>query len=140
MLSDNMDGFLISTSIDQPSGGLGDEPNENELDGRCQSLEDGGDSPCPSAHDSEGTVCGPTGNDGTEVPRRVVKRGDTGSVSGKSELGDQNRSSKRCDGDTETDEESGGDEHSKVLRSSLDCDTHNGDWLSVENKIGDLGK
>jgi hypothetical protein len=131
VLSDDMNSFLISTSVDQPSRGLGDEPDEDELDDRCQSLEDGRNSPCPGARNSEGSVSGPTGNNGTEVPGGVVKRSDTGSVGGESELGDQDRTSERGDGDTETDEESRTDEHPKVLGTGLNCYTNDGNWSSA---------
>jgi hypothetical protein len=124
VLSDNVNSFLISTVVDEPSRGLGDKVDEDELDDGSKSLEDRGDSPRPGALNSESTVGRPTGNDGSEIPRRVVERSDTGSVGRKSELGDQNGASERGDGYTETDKESTGDEHAKVLGSSLDSDTH----------------
>jgi len=39
------------------------------------------------------------------------------------ELGDQNGTSEGCDSDTETNEESRGDEHSKVLGCGLNCNS-----------------
>jgi hypothetical protein len=40
MLSDDVDSFLVSTVIYQPSRRFGNEPDEDELDDGSQSLED----------------------------------------------------------------------------------------------------
>jgi hypothetical protein len=40
VLSNDMDSVLVSTMIDEPSRGFGDEPDEDELDCRSKSLQD----------------------------------------------------------------------------------------------------
>lgn len=139
VLDENFAGSFLSTLVHQPTGRLGDGEDEcnlgkgqqgssscsdaTDLQDTGKTLQEGRDSPRPVVVDSEGTVCGPGGDDGTEVPRTVVERSQGASVGREGQLGNQERSGGTCETETETDDTSSGDEHADVLRSCLDGHT-----------------
>ena len=59
-------GLLALT--DEPTGRLGDEPDEEELEDRGDRLEDGGDTPCPLAVDPRRAESGP----GSAIERKLL--------------------------------------------------------------------
>jgi hypothetical protein len=62
VLADDLSRFLNSAVVDEPSGGLGDEHDEEELEKGRKTLEKGWDSPSPVVLNSEGTESGPGGD------------------------------------------------------------------------------
>lgn len=133
VLGDDIDGLLVLAVVDQPSRGLGDHENKDELDQRGDTLQDRGNSPAPSVVDSESTKSGPSSNDRTEVPGRVVQRSDGSSMGGEGELGDKGRRGETGEGKTETDQESTTDKHADVLGSGLKSDADELDSRTEEH-------
>ena len=120
---ENLVGTLLVTLADVPSWRLWNEPDEAELEEGWESLNDGWDSPGPVVVDLVGTESQPGGDDGTDVPGGVVNGGEGGTVLRVGELSDKEWGSTVGDGDTETDEETSGDEHLEVDGDGLENDT-----------------
>jgi len=124
--------FLLAVG-DEPARGFGDEVDGAELDHRGESLHDGGDSPCPVAGDLESAESQPGGDDGTSVPHGVVDGGEDGAVLRVYELGDEERRRTVRNGDTESDEETSGNEHGDVDGDGLKDDTDDHDDAADED-------
>lgn len=107
ILDEEIHRSLFLAIVDVPPRTLGDEEDADDLDERRQTLEERGDTPGPSVVDPERPVGGPGGDDGTEVPGRVVERGQRSTVSGEGELGDQQGCGGTGESETETDEATG---------------------------------
>ncbi len=73
--------LLITAAVDQPTRRFGEEPDEEELDDRRQTLEGRRDTPRPVVVDAEGTEGGPGGDDGAREPEGVIERGKRGTLS-----------------------------------------------------------
>jgi hypothetical protein len=130
---DDVLGLFITTLVDQPTRGLGEEPNEEDLDDRGQTLESRGDTPRPIVIDTEGTEGGPSGNDGAREPERVVERGQRSTMGWVGDLGDKKRGSHLGEGCTETDEETSTDEHAEVLGGGLEDGTDQDDGSTEDD-------
>lgn len=103
-LDEEIHGTLLLAIVDVPSRRFGDHEDEDDLNHRGETLQEGGDSPRPSVVDSESSVGGPGGDDGTEVPGRVVQRGQGSTVGRERQLGDQEGSGGTGERETESDE------------------------------------
>ena len=108
VLGDDSGSLLLPSVVDEPSWRLGNQEDEEELEDRGKTLKDRGDSPGPGVGDAEGTVGRPGGNDGTEVPGRVVERGNGSTVGWESQLGDENGCGQAGESESESDQESVG--------------------------------
>jgi hypothetical protein len=64
----NLKGFFLSLSGDQPSRRFRKSVDEDNLDEREETLKDGRNSPTPFVGDIESTKGSPSGNDGSKVP------------------------------------------------------------------------
>jgi hypothetical protein len=104
VLDEEVHSTLFLAVVDVPSGRLGDQEDEDDLEDRGETLQEGGDSPGPSVGDSESSVGGPGGDDGTEVPGRVVERGQGSTVGRERQLGDQEGGGGTGESETESDE------------------------------------
>jgi hypothetical protein len=103
VLDEEVHSTLFLAVVDVPSGRLGDQEDEDDLEHRGETLQEGGDSPGPSVGDSESSVGGPGGDDRTEVPGRVVERGQGSTVGRERQLGDQEGSSGTGESETKPD-------------------------------------
>lgn len=117
---DDLLAALILALVDQPTRGLGEEPDEQELDDGREGLEDGGDTPGPVGVDAEGTESRPSSNDRAREPEGIVERGKRGTVGWVGNLSDQERRSHLCEGSAETDQETRADEHAEILSACLE--------------------
>lgn len=144
--TEDLEGFLVATLGDQPTGRLRDQEDARKHDRRGGGLEDGGNAPRPGVLNAESTVGGPGSDDRPDVPGGVVERGDTGTVLEMSKLSDEKRSGTVGEGDTESDEETGSREHAEILRSGLEGDTDkhdndtNNDGNATSAPIGEPGR
>jgi len=127
VLGKNGKSLLMAVDGDQPTWGFWNEPDEANHDTSWTGLEDRWSSPGPVGLDSESSVCGPTGNDGSDVPGGVVDGGDSGTMLHVGQLGDEKWGGTVGKGDTETDQETGTDKHTKVLGSRLEGNTNKHD-------------
>jgi len=119
----NLVSALLLTLPDVPTWRLWDEPDETELEQGWSSLDDGRNSPSPVVLNVVGAESQPGGNDGTKVPGGVVDGGEGSTVLGVDELGDEERRRTVSNGNTETQEETGCNEHLEVDRDGLEYDT-----------------
>ena len=105
VLDEESDSSIVTTVVNVPTRALGNSVDQEELKQRRKALENRGDTPRPVVVDTEGTVGCPGCNDRTEVPGRVVERGERRTVSGVSQLSDEQGSGSGRKGETESDEE-----------------------------------
>lgn len=113
---------LVPPLDDVVPGTLGHQPNQEQLDDRREGLQDAGGLPRPVALHLQRAVRRPTGDDGPEVPQRVVDGRQPGPVLRVRELGDEHgRTALRVDY-AEADDEPGRDEHADVDRHGLQDD------------------
>lgn len=123
VLCENVNSLRIPTMVDEPSWRLGEEEDERCLNHWGDTLKGRGDSPSPSRLNAESTKGRPSSDDRSEVPSRVVHRGEGTSVGREGKFGDENRSGDAGPSVSETDQESTSDEHADVLRSGLNSST-----------------
>jgi hypothetical protein len=97
-----------------------DTHDEEELDDGGETLESRGDTPGPVAVDAEGTEGGPGSNDGAREPEGIEEGGKRATVSWVGDFRDQEWGGHLGKGGTETDAETGADEHAEVLSSGLE--------------------
>lgn len=116
-----------------PSGRLRHEPDEKDLDQRRGGLHDSGDTPRPVVRDTVGAIGQPGSDDATGIPGSVVDGGENGTMLRVSQFRNQERRSSVGDGNAETDEESGSQEHAKAARDGLQDDTDQHDDAADEN-------
>ena len=83
--------------------------------------------PRPVANDIIGPKCEPRGDDGAEVPCRVVDRREDGAVLRVHELRDEKGRGAVSNGDAETNEEAGRHEHADVAGDCLKDDAEQHD-------------
>lgn len=102
VVTEDVESLLLTTLGDQPTRGLGNEPDEEDLGDGGESLEGRGDTPRPSVLDVEGTEGRPGGDDSTRVPERVVEGSQLGTVGGVGQLRDEEGSGVGSEGQTET--------------------------------------
>lgn len=120
VLGKDLQGLLWLVLGHEPTGRLGDHPQSGELDNRGKCLHDGRGSPRPIAVDFEGTIGDPGGNDSADVPCSVVEGSDSTTVLGMAQFGKEERSRGLGNRASKADEETGTNEHAKVLRSGLE--------------------
>lgn len=115
---------LLNLAVgNHPARRLGDEPDEAQLQEGRKSLDKGRHAPCPVVVDVVSTESQPGSDEGTDVPGRVVDGSERCTVLRVNELGDQQRRGAVGDGNTESKEESGGNEHLQVDRDRLENHT-----------------
>lgn len=102
VLGENGESLLVAVDGDQPTWGFWDPEDEADHDKSWSGLEDRWNSPRPGALNSEGSVGGPGGDNGTDVPGGVVEGGDTGTMLHVGQLSDEERSGTVSERDTET--------------------------------------
>ena len=103
ILDEEIHRSIFLAIVDVPPRTLRDEENTDDLDHRRESLQEGRDTPRPGVGNSEGTVGGPSGDDGTEVPGRVVQRSEGSTVGREGQLGDQEGRGGTGESQTESD-------------------------------------
>ena len=104
-------GFCIASFGDKPARGLGEEPDEGDLEDGGDDLEDGRDTPAPVGGHLERAERDPGCDDRTDEPGGVEERAHTRALLGVRELADHGGRSYDRKGDTETEKEARDDEH-----------------------------
>lgn len=127
VLSKNGKGLLMTVDGDQPTWRFWDEPDKTDHDASWTSLENGRSSPCPVRLDLKSSKGSPGGNDGTEIPGSIVDGGNPGTVLHMGQFGNEQWSSSVGERDTETDQETSTNEHTKILGGGLEGDTNEHD-------------
>ena len=120
-------GLLDAALGNHPSRRLRDEPDKAQLEDGGESLNEGRHTPCPVVVDVVRAEGQPRGNEGTDVPGCVVDGGESGAVLRVDELSDEQRRGTVGNGDTESEEETGCDEHLDVDGDGLENHTDDHD-------------
>jgi hypothetical protein len=140
ILGENPLGFGVTAFVDEPSRRFRDKPlwgrqskrkqddmtkthDEQELDDGGHALENRGDTPRPAARDTEGTESRPSSHDRSREPESVIERCERSTMGRIGNFTDQERGGHLSERSTETDEETGADEHAEVLRAGLEGGT-----------------
>lgn len=97
--------------VDEESGGLGDEPDTDELNDRGDDLDEGDGAPAPVVVDVGSTPADTGDNQGSQVPQTVVDGGDGTTVLGMADLGKQEGRGHLSEGVAETENESAANIH-----------------------------
>jgi len=90
-------GFTLG---DEETGRFVNQPDEDKLEDRGQSLHERRDAPRPVTLDLKSTKGEPRCDNGTEVPKRVIDGGKGSAVLGMTQFSDEKRRASLCDGDT----------------------------------------
>jgi len=133
VVGQGLEGLCLTTLGDEPTRGLGDEPDQSNLEDGRETLENRGYTPCPGRLDLEGAEGGPGSNNSTGIPKRVVGGSERGTVGRVCDLSDQHRGGIGSKGKTETNQETSTNEHSDGLRGSLDCGSNAHDDCTNED-------
>jgi len=88
-LCKGLERFVVTPFVDVPSRALRYHPDESQLKERGNGLHHRRDAPRPIVGDFVGTERQPCGDDGSEVPGRIVDCGKDRTILGMDEFGDQ---------------------------------------------------
>ena len=120
VVGQDLKSFIIPALANIPTRGFGAEPKESKLKDGGDTLEGGRNSPRPRGVDFERAEGTPSGNNSTGVPEGVVKGCQRSAVWGIGQFCDQHGGAILGEGETETDEETGANEHPNALGGGLD--------------------
>jgi hypothetical protein len=118
----------------QPPWAFWDCPNENELEDRRESLHDGWNAPAPIGSDLSSPKSQPRGDDGTQIPRRIIDGSEDRAILRMDELRDEERASTVGNGNAKTNPESSCYEHAKGHANALQDNSEDPTAVSYGNK------
>lgn len=91
--NENLTSLFVPTLGDEPTRRFREEPEKEELDDRGETLKSRRDAPGPAVGNTESTKGRPRSHDRTGEPKRVVERGEGGTVGGVGDFGNEQRGS-----------------------------------------------
>lgn len=121
-LGENRQSILVPVLVHEVTWGLGDPPNEGQLDDRGHNLDEGDGPPRPVAVDAGSSPTNAGNDQGTQVPQAVVDGSHGTTVLRVADLSEEKGGSHLSEGVAETEDEATSQVHCALsVRCSTPC-------------------